>query len=174
MPSGASGVIRDADDDDADAVVDIFAFYVSETTTTFETEPPSAEQWRTRWTSLRQQGWPVLVAELEGVVVGFAYVGPWRDKPGYCCTMETTGYVAPAARGQGLGARLASETHRRAQTAGAREIVAVIADSGDPASLTLHCRLGFADVGLLREVGRKFGRWIDVRLLQKSVAPGRD
>lgn len=174
MPFTGSGVIRDARDDDADAVADIFAFYVLTTMTTFETEPRSPQSWRLEWASLRGQGWPVLVAELEGDVVGFGYVGAWRDKPAYRHTVEATVYLASAARGRGIGARLASETHRRAARAGAREIVAVIANSGDPASMALHQRLGFDEVGLLRNVGHKFDRWIDIHLLQKSLGCGHD
>ena len=168
-PTEPTEPIRDARDEDADAVAEIFAHYVRTTATTFETEPRPPDEWRATWAALREQGWPVLVAEVDRRIVGFAYVGPWRTKPAYRHTVETTVYLAQAARGRGLGAKLATQAHERAAAAGAREVIAVIADSGDGASLALHRRLGFHEVGTLSGVGYKFGRWINVQLLQKSL-----
>ena len=162
-------VVRDATDADADAVARIFAHYVTTTATTFETEPRTADQWRTLWATLREAGWPHLVGVRDDRVVGFAYVGPWRAKPAYGHTVETTVYLAPDATGHGYGRALTCRALDAAVANGALEVIAVIADTGNPASRALHRALGFSDVGTLERVGHKFGRWIDVCLMQKSL-----
>jgi L-amino acid N-acyltransferase YncA len=161
--------IREAADDDAAAVAGIFAHYVNTSVATFETEPRTVEQWRDSWSALRAAGWPFLVATIGGEVVGFAYVAPWRVKPAYRHTVETTVYFAPGHTGLGYGELLSRALLEAAAANGAREVIAVIADTGSPASVALHRKLGFAHAGTLRAVGHKFGRWINVNLMQKTL-----
>lgn len=162
-------VVRAAVDADAQHVAAIFAHYVRTTATTFETEPRTAGQWQAAWTSLRKAGWPCLVATIDGQVIGFAYIGPWRAKPAYRHTVEATIYLAPDRTGSGYGRALATRLLDAAAANGASEVIAVIADTGNPASTELHRKLGFVHVGTLRSVGHKFDRWIDVHLMQKTL-----
>lgn len=165
--------IRAADIEDMPAVAAIFAGYVDGTVVTFDFESPTIPAWERRLSELRTAGWPFLVGELDGMVVGYAYVAPWRSKPAYRFTVETTVYVAPEQTGSGVGRRLLDRLLLDAAAAGARQVIAVIADSGEPASIALHRTVGFAEVGRLREVGHKHGRWIDVVLMQAALSPTR-
>ena len=161
--------VRSATAQDANALSRIFAHYVIHTVTTFETTPPTANDWRDRIRSIHAGGLPFLVGAVDGDVVGFAYVGPWRLKPAYRHTVESTVYLDAAYTGRGHGKRLVTDLLSRARQAGARMVIAVIADSGDPASLALHRSMGFVRIGRLREVGFKHDRWIDTELLQKQL-----
>ncbi len=113
------------------------------------------------------------MARTGGEVAGYGYVSPWRPKPAYRHTVEDTVYLAPGATGRGLGRRLLAELLARAGQAGARQMVAVIADAGadSEASIALHRALGFAHAGRLSAVGHKHGRWIDTVLMQRGLAP---
>ena len=161
-------LVRPASAGDAEAIAGIFAHYVETSVATFEEIPPGPEHWRGRLAELAGHGLPVLVAETDGTVAGFAYASPWRPKPAYRHTVEDTVYLAPASRGQGLGRLLLEALLEACGAAGVRQVIAVIADTGDPASERLHRACGFTDAGLLREVGRKHGRWIDTLLLQRT------
>lgn len=151
------------------AVTAIMAHYVEHTVATFNETPPSAGDWAQRHAELTAQGLPFLVAETGGEVLGFAYVAPWRPKSAYRYTVENTVYLAPGATGRGIGTALLAELIDRAAAAGCRQMIAVIADTGSPASAQLHQRLGFVDAGRLRAVGFKHGRWIDTRLMQRDL-----
>lgn len=105
------------------------------------------------------------------MVVGYAYVASWRSKPAYRFTVENTVYVAREHTGRGVGRRLLDQLLLDATAAGARQVIAIIADSGEPASIALHRTVGFAKVGLLHKVGHKHGRWIEVVLMQAELAP---
>jgi L-amino acid N-acyltransferase YncA len=165
-----SGVeIRPAQDGDMPAVAAIFAHYVSDTLISFELEPPSSWDWVEKRGDLQTAGWPFLVAAVDGEIVGYAYVAAWRAKPAYRHSVENTIYLAPAHTGQGHGRRLLRELLTRARDAGAREVIAVIADTGSQASVTLHRRAGFRDAGRLHDVGFKRGHWLDVLLMQCSL-----
>lgn len=163
--------IRPAADPDLVVVAGIFAHYVTNTAVTFEEHPPTVEAWNGRLRSLGNQGLPFLVAERAGRVVGYAYAGPWREKPAYRHTVEDTVYIAPDARGQGVGGALLRALLDECRARELRELIAVIADTGDPASLALHRACGFVECGRLRRIGCKHGRWIDTVLLQRGLAP---
>lgn len=162
-------VIRPATSVDAVAIASIYAHYVTETVVTFDHTPPSAEQWRDRLGRLAQEGWPVLVAAAGEQVQGYAYVAPWRSKPAYCYTVENSIYVDSTHRGQGHGRRLLNELLPAAAAAGARQVIAVVADTGDAASLALHRAAGFTPAGRLRRVGYKHHQWLDTVLLQRDL-----
>ncbi|MEV0701154.1 N-acetyltransferase family protein [Saccharopolyspora sp. NPDC050389] len=167
-------VVRDAEPGDAEAISEVFRGYVETTVTTFEEVPPTAQDWRGKIGAAAGDGWPFLVATLEGDLVGYAYLSPWRPKPAYRHTVENTIYLHPGYVGRGIGRHLLGELLRRAAAAGARQVIAVIADSGDPASAALHRKAGFAVVGKLHDVGRKQGKWIDTTLMQLDLADPAD
>jgi phosphinothricin acetyltransferase len=160
-------VVRDARPDDAGAISELFAVYVRTSVLTFELHPPSPQAWLLKLAAVVANGWPFLVGTLAGEVIGYAYVSPWRSKPAYDHTVEDTIYLAPNHTGHGFGRQLLTELLKRAATAGARQVIAVIA-SGDPASTALHERAGFEEVGRLRRVGFKHGQWIDTTLMQRD------
>jgi phosphinothricin acetyltransferase len=165
--------LRPAADTDLGAVAEIFAHYVTSSVISFEETPPTVLQWRQRLRLLAERGLPFLVAAAGGTVAGYAYASPWRPAPGYRHTVEDSVYLAPHYRGQGLGRLLLGGLLEACAAAGVRQVIAVIADTGDPASLALHRACGFADAGRLREVGHKHGRSIDTVLLQRAVGPAR-
>ena len=165
-------VVRPAVPADLEQVAAIFAHYVATSAATFEEVPPTAADWRRRLDELTGQNLPFLVAESGGTVGGYAYASPWRPKPAYRHTVEDTVYISPAHAGRGLGSALLGALLVRCELAGARQVIAVIADTGSDASAALHRRFGFAHAGRLSAVGRKHGRWIDTVLMQRAL--GRD
>jgi L-amino acid N-acyltransferase YncA len=165
----ADPVIRPAAERDLDAVTAIFAHYVASSVATFELTPPTAAYWHRTLGDLAVRGLPFLVCEAEGRVIGYAYAAPWRPKPAYRHTVESTIYLAPDHIGRGLGRRLLGELQRRCMLAGAEQMIAVIADTGSPASPALHRACGFTEAGRLRGVGRKHGRLIDTLLFQHDL-----
>jgi L-amino acid N-acyltransferase YncA len=172
LPS-PQAVVRAAVPADAEPVAAIFAHYVATSVATFEEVAPTAADWRQRLDDLAARSLPFLVAEAEGAVCGFAYASPWRPKPAYRHTVEDTVYLAPGHTGRGIGSALLGGLLARCADAGARQVIAVIADTGSDASAALHRRFGFTQAGRLSGVGRKYGRWIDTVLMQKDLGPGR-
>jgi len=156
---------------DLEPVAAICAYYVTTTVTTFEEVPPTAADWQRRLDDLARRSLPFLVADQNGTVCGYAYASPWRPKPAYRYTVEDTVYISPAHTGRGLGRALLGALLTGCEQAGARQVIAVIADAGSDASVGLHLRLGFTHAGLLRRVGRKHGRWIDTVLMQRELGP---
>ena len=173
MPAEPQPAVRPAVPADAEPVAAIFAHYVTTSVATFEEVAPTAGQWRQRLADRAAQNLPFVVAEADGSVCGYAYASPWRPKPGYRHTVEDTVYLAPGATGRGVGRMLLAELLARAGQAGARQMVAVIADAGaeSEASVALHRAFGFADAGRLTAVGHKHGRWIDTVLMQRGLTP---
>ena len=162
-------VIRPAAPGDFAAVAAIFSHYVTTSVITFEVTPPAAGDWRRLRDDLAARGLPFLVCECDGNVAGYAYAAPWRSKPAYRHTVESTIYLAPNRTGRGLGRRLLRALQRRCALAGVEQMIAVIADSGSPASVALHRACDFTDAGRLRNVGRKHGRLIDTLLMQHDL-----
>jgi L-amino acid N-acyltransferase YncA len=154
---------------DLDAVAEIFGWYAQHTVTTFEEAPRTLREWEDLRAMLSNLGLPFLVARTDGRVAGYAYAGPWRHKPAYRHTVEDTVFVAPGMTGRGIGRQLLGELLSMCADSGTRQVVAVIADTGDPASAALHRAFGFSDAGRLRQVGYKHGRWIDTLLMQRSL-----
>ncbi|WP_239136940.1 GNAT family N-acetyltransferase [Sphaerisporangium rufum] len=167
-------VIRPASPADLKDVAEIYTHYVLETVITFDQTPPGHTDWRRRLDELAGRGLPFLVAELNGDVAGYAYAGPWRPKPAYRHTVEDSIYLAPGMTGRGLGGALLGALLPRCAEAGMRQVIAVIADGGSPASTALHERFGFAHAGRLAGVGYKQGRWVDTVLMQRALTTGQD
>jgi len=158
-------LIRPATDADLDAVAAIYAREVETGHATFDIEPPPRTVWEGRLASAHP-GDRFLVAELDGRVVGFAYSSAYREKGAYAGTRETTIYLDPAAAGRGLGRRLYDDLLTLLRDAGVHTALACLAIPNE-ASEALHRACGFERVGVMREVGRKFDRWIDVAWWQR-------
>lgn len=173
MPAEPQPVVRAAVPADAERVAAIFAHYVTTSVATFEEVAPGAADWRRRAGDLAALGLPFLVAEAGGEICGFAYASPWRPKPAYRHTVEDSVYLSPGWTGRGVGTALLRGLLAGCAAAGARQVIAVIADTGSDASAALHRRFGFTQAGLLSGVGRKHGRWIDTLLMQKELEPAR-
>jgi L-amino acid N-acyltransferase YncA len=169
--SGAASRIRPVRDEDLPAIRDIYNHYVRETTITFDEEETDLAYWAHKRELLASSGLPFLVAvDDEHAVLGYALMHPWNPKSAYRFSAEDSIYLAPDATGRGLGTALLETLLQVSAEAGLRTIVALIEPTAAAASIALHRRYGFADAGLLRDVGVKFGRSLDVVLLQKSLA----
>lgn len=166
-----SPALRRATPDAYAELARIYDHYVATSTATFEVTPPGRGVWDAKLAALDEAGWPFLIAEVDEQVAGFAYVGPWRTRPAFVHTVEDTIYLAPAFIGRGIGTRLLSRLMDEAARAGAREVIAVVADGDTAASFALHERAGFVRAGRLDRVGHKFDRWVGTTLLQKSLTP---
>lgn len=164
--------IRDALEADIAAVQAIYAHAVLTGSGTFEYEPPPPEEMRTRWRSVLGYGLPYLVAEIDGVVAGYGACSPFRPRTGYRFTVENSVYVAEAFQRRGVARALLAELIGRCEGLGLRQMVAVIGDSGNGASIALHRAAGFEDVGVFRSVGFKHGRWIDIVMMQRALGEG--
>jgi phosphinothricin acetyltransferase len=160
--------IRDATEADLSAILAITNQAIAETTAVWNNTLATLEA-RTAWLKDRQgRGFPVLVAQDGGEVLGFASFGDFRPFEGYLHTVEHSIYVAPGAQRRGIGAALLAELVARAQAMGKHVIVGGI-EAGNAGSLALHRRAGFVEVGRLPQVGRKFGRWLDLVFMQKTL-----
>ena len=168
----AEFTVRAAVPADLEQVAAIYAHYVTTSMATFEEIPPTAADWRRRIDDLAGRNLPFLVAESGEVVGGYAYAAPWRPKSAYRHTVEDTVYVSPVYTGLGLGSSLLGMLLAECERAGARQVIAVIADTGSDASVALHRRFGFAQAGRLSGVGRKHSRWIDTVLMQRQLGTG--
>ena len=165
--------IRDAMPADMEAVTAIYAPAVRHGTASFELNPPDVATMTLRFAAVVESGLPYLVALREGRIVGYAYAGLYRPRPAYRFTVEDSIYVAPEAKGGGVGSALMAVLLDRATAAGARQMLAVIGDPPhQPASIALHRRFGFTDAGLLRAVGWKFDAWRDTLLMLRALGHG--
>ena len=173
MPAEPQPAVRAAVPADAERVAAIFAHYVTSSVATFEEVAPTAGQWRQRLADRAARKLPFVVAEADGSVCGYAYASPWRPKPAYRYTVEDSVFLAPGRTGRGIGSALLGTLLAGCAAAGARQVIAVIADTGSDASAALHRRFGFTQAGLLAGVGRKHGRWIDTLLMQKDLGQAR-
>jgi phosphinothricin acetyltransferase len=166
-----SPTIRDAAQADAEAIAGIYAHHVLNGTASFDFDPPGVEFHRDKIGAVAAAGWPYLVAEVDGEVVGYAYATQIRDRPGYRFTGEDSIYVHPERTGRGVGKLLLQALIERSTEAGFRTMIAVIG-GGEPASIAVHRACGFAEAGRLRSVGFKFGRWLDSVYMQRDLGPG--
>ncbi|RAZ85397.1 GNAT family N-acetyltransferase [Mesorhizobium hawassense] len=167
--------IRAATAADLDRITEIYADAVRHGTASYELEPPSRAEMGNRFDSLAAGGFPYMAAEKNGVVLGYAYAGPFRPRPAYRFVIEDSVYVAPEAKGQGVGSLLMLALIETARAAGFRQIIAVIGDGhADSASVRLHEKLGFRHSGRLEGSGFKHGRWLDTVFMQLSLNGGAD
>ncbi|HJP06484.1 MAG: GNAT family N-acetyltransferase [Acidiferrobacteraceae bacterium] len=168
----ADMITRAAVEADLVAVHAIYADEVLQGTASFELEPPDLELIRERWHASQAVGLPYQVAQMHDEVVAFAYALPYRPRPAYRYTVEHSIYVAPPWRRQGIGARLFGNLIEACTAWGARQMIGIIGDSANAASLRAHEEAGFRQIGILHSVGWKFDRWLDTVIVQRSLGPG--
>jgi phosphinothricin acetyltransferase len=161
--------LRTATTDDIPAIQNIYAHHVLHGTGTFETEPPNVGVMQDRFSEITRSGYPYLVAETDEGVFGFGYLGPFRTRPAYRHTVEDSIYLHPDKRGQGVGSKLLVALINEAKQKGFTQMIALIGDSANRASVALHARCGFESTGTMRQVGFKFDRWLDVVIMQRSL-----
>jgi L-amino acid N-acyltransferase YncA len=162
-------MIRPATSEDLPQVAAIFGHYALNTCATFEAVPPGVDKWAEKLAVTTDRGWPFLVTTEGADVLGLCYCSPWRTQPAYLHTTEESIYLAPEQTGRGLGRPLLTAMIEALRATDVRQVLAVIADAGDPASASLHRSLGFTEVGRLTKVGRKFDRWLDTVLYQRAM-----
>jgi phosphinothricin acetyltransferase len=162
--------IRDASEADFEAIQKIYAHHVLHGTGSFEEQPPDVEDMLTRFRAVRANGLCWLVAEDDGGIAGYAYAQRFHSRSGWRRTLEDSVYVGPGRERQGLGRALLAELLNRCAALGYGEMVAVIGDSGNLGSINLHASAGFVHAGMLKNVGLKFGRRLDVIYMQKTLA----
>lgn len=164
--------IREAAADDIARIASIYRHHVLTGTATFELVPPTPEEMHGRLGAVREKGFPWIVAEVDGAVAGYAYATVFRPRPAYTWTVEDSIYLDPVFTGRGIGRALLAELIARCEAIGLRQMIAIIGDSANAASIALHRRLGFADAGVQRAVGLKFGRWLDTVTMQRALGEG--
>jgi phosphinothricin acetyltransferase len=165
-------VVRPSRAEDIDAIQTIYAHHVLHGLASFEEVPPDAADLAERRAAILERGLPYLVAEVNGVVAGYAYAGLFRTRSAYRHTLEDSVYVAPGREGQGIGRALLARLLDECERLGFRQMIAVIGDSGNAGSIGLHAALGFRHTGLLASTGFKHGRWVDTVLMQRALGPG--
>lgn len=165
-------LIRPATTADIPAIVDIYAYYVTETVVTYEETVPDVSEMTRRLNATLNLGMPYLVAEVEGVVQGYAYGGAFRERIAYRYCVEHAIYLAKEAKGQGIGSMLIEQLLTQLEAAGVRQVIAVIGDLTNHASVALHSKFEFEKVGILPASGYKFDRWIDTILMQRALGDG--
>ncbi len=164
--------IEDASDGDLAEIAAIYAHHVLHGTGTFEEIPPSIEDMAGRRAAGLAAGYVWLVARDATGVLGFAYYGAFRARSAYRLIAEDSVYVREDVRGQGVGRALVAALLARGEVAGLRQMLALIGDSANEGSIGVHASLGFTRTGVLRAVGVKFGRWLDVVIMQRTLGAG--
>jgi phosphinothricin acetyltransferase len=164
-------LVRDARDEDIGAIQVIYAHHVLHGTASFEEEAPPVEEIARRRADVLARGMPYLVAELDGRVIGYSYASPYRARPAYRFSIENSVYVEHGRARSGAGRALLGVLIERCEQGPWRQMIAVIGDSANAASIGLHASLGFRNVGTFTDVGFKFGRWLDSVLMQRALVP---
>jgi phosphinothricin acetyltransferase len=164
--------IRAASPADIPAITRIYSHAVRHGTASFELEPPDEAEMARRQRALFDGGYPYLVAEIGGAVMGYAYAGPYRTRPAYRFSVENSVYVAPQAHRRGIGRLLLARLIADCEARGYRLMIAVIGDSAQAPSIELHRAAGFQLVGAFEGVGYKFDRWLDTVLMQRPLGKG--
>jgi phosphinothricin acetyltransferase len=164
--------IRPATLADIPAITRIYANAVTHGTASFELQPPDEAEMKQRMTALLDGGFPYLAADAGGELLGYAYAGYYRTRPAYRFTVEDSIYIAPQAQRRGVGRALLDALIVESEHRGFRQMLAVIGDSANAASIELHRAAGFRMVGTFENVGYKFGRWLDSVMMQRALGPG--
>ena len=157
---------------DIPAITRIYAHAVTHGTATFELEPPDEAEMLRRFDRLRAGPFPYVVAEIDGAVAGYAYAALFRERPAYRFTVEDSIYIAPKMHRRGIGRALLTRLIADSEAAGFRQMIAVIGDSRQAASIAVHRACGFKDAGVFEAVGFKFGRWLDTVQMQRALGEG--
>lgn len=173
---GAEMRLRPAAAEDMPAIHQIYTHHVLNGLASFEEVPPDLAEIVRRWQAIQAAGLPYAVAELAGRagIAGYAYAGPYRPRSAYRFTVEDSIYLAPDATGRGVGRVLLAHLIAEATALGKRQMIAVIGDSANAASIGLHRALGFQTTGTFHAIGFKFGRWVDSVLMQLALGDGAE
>jgi phosphinothricin acetyltransferase len=164
--------IRPAATADLRFATEIYAHAVLHGTATFELVPPDLAEMTRRFGTLMDGGFPYVVAAVEGRVVGYAYAGAYRPRPAYRFTVENSVYLQPAIHRRGIGLQLLQRLIADCEARGYRQMIAVIGDSANAASIGVHSKCGFEMIGTHPNVGFKFGRWLDIVMMQRALGEG--
>jgi L-amino acid N-acyltransferase YncA len=164
--------IRPAIAADLPFVTEIYADAVRFGTATFELVPPDLAEMTRRFQALTDSGFPYFVALLDGHVAGYAYAGPYRPRPAYRFTVENSVYLQPAIHRRGIGQQLLQRLITECAARGFRQMIAVIGDLANAASIGVHAACGFQMIGTHPNVGLKFGRWLDTVMMQRELGEG--
>ena len=162
-------IIRPSEKTDIGAIYEIYENEVLHGTATFDEIPPTRDELLEKRAQIRRTGFPHLVAEMDGRVIGYSYISLYRQRSAYSKTVENAIYVHPSHQGTGVGFKLMTVILQESKKLGLKNVIAVIGDSENHGSVKLHKKLGFRKVGTLNEVGFKFGRWVDVVIMQKQI-----
>jgi phosphinothricin acetyltransferase len=172
MDARADLTLREARAEDLPAITAIYGHHVRTGLASFETEAPDLAEMTSRYEAVRAKGFPYLVAEVGGQVAGYAYASHYRPRFAYRFTVEDSVYIHPERTGLGLGRALLVRLLEECERAGCRQVIAVIGDSGNAASIALHRACGFEMTGTFRSIGYKHGRWLDTVLMQRTLGEG--
>src|ERR1700761_5574880 len=164
--------IRPASVADLPSITEIYGHAVREGTATFELVPPDLAEMTRRFQALTDGGFPYLVAELGGNVAGYAYASSYRPRPAYRFTVENSVYLRPSTHRRGIGRQLLERLIAECEARGFRQMIAVIGDSANVASIGVHAACGFQLIGTHPSVGLKFGRWLDTVMMQRALGAG--
>jgi len=164
--------LRAAEAIDLSVITALYGDHVRAGTASFELDPPDEAEMIRRWNDVVTRGLPYLVAVRGDETVGYAYASPYRLRPAYRFTVEDSIYVRTDCAGQGIGRRLLDALVAACERVDMRQMIAVIGDSANTASIRLHAAAGFTPAGLLASVGWKFERWLDVVLMQRTLGTG--
>ena len=164
--------LRTATSADVPAITRIYAHAVAQGTASFELEPPDEAEMARRQQALLTRNFPYIVAELAGAVVGYAYAGPYRDRRAYDWCVEDSLYIAPEFHRRGIGRLLLTHLIAESEACGFRQMLGVIGDSANTASIAVHAACGFRLIGNFQSIGFKHGRWLDTVLMQRALGSG--
>jgi L-amino acid N-acyltransferase YncA len=164
--------LRTATSADIAAITRIYAHAVAYGTASFELEPPNEAEMARRQNALLARDFPYIVAELAGAVVGYAYAGPYRDRRAYDWCIEDSLYIAPEFHRQGIGRLLLTRLVAESEALGFRQMIGVVGDSTNTASIAVHAAVGFRLIGNFQSIGFKHGRWLDTVLMQRALGGG--
>jgi phosphinothricin acetyltransferase len=161
--------IRKFTPQDIKEVIEIYNYYVLTSASTFDKETPSHKEMHAKFSALLDQKMPILIAEKDKKVIGYAYTTPYRQRWGYRYSVEDSIFIDKDYIGQGVGEILLTELIKEATNLGYKQMIAIIGDSSNKASVSLHKKLGFNIIGQMPRIGRKFNRWLDNIIMQKSL-----
>jgi len=165
-------LIRPSRESDVPQIAAIYAHHVQNGTGSFETVPPTQDEMAARRADVLAKGLPYIVMEDDGRVIGYAYCQSFKPRPAYRFSAEDSIYLHKDAAGRGLGKKLLAELIAQAEAIGLRKLIAVIGDSGNTGSIGVHTALGFTRIGIIQSCGWKFGRWLDIVMMERSIGAG--
>ena len=172
LPTISSLTIRPCEEADIPAITEIYRDAVLHGRASFEIDPPSVDMMLERRRLLVEGNYSYVVAEIDGKVAGYAYAGAYRPRPAYGAVVENSVYIDPAKKGMGIGRKLLDALIEDATSRGFRQMIAVIGDSANAASIGVHRAAGFEHVGTFKSIGWKHGQWLDTVLMQRALGDG--